>query len=241
MGCKEMKQRIYINKTIVHYLIYIVLLSIVGITLLSFSACECIGLYGGSSTSAKTVEQDVNSSMIDTNDATEINIAIATERVFGDISAEAGLIAYKEYKSLEYLKEGRDAGIDGDHWKAIENYEKALEWTEDDKGKYDMCKILSSAYEREAKSAETAGHFTTENQDSHRRKAAGYEVEAAKHAGSEQIAAYSYLAAGRFYWDSGSKKDGCANVRKAWVLATDPYFKVECDKLLKMKCGEKGQ
>ena len=62
------------------YLPYIVLSPVIIITLLSFSACECIGLYGDSSTSAKTVEQDVNSSMIDTDDATEVNIAIATEK-----------------------------------------------------------------------------------------------------------------------------------------------------------------
>ena len=127
-----MIQPVCTNKSPLYFL-YIVLSLISIISLLSFSACECIGLYGGGSTSAKTVEQDVNSSMIDTDDATEVNIAIATEQVIGDEKAAGALIVSKYFKAQDNItKAGLAFDIEGNPEKGVKHYEEALKWLDQD-------------------------------------------------------------------------------------------------------------
>ena len=230
-----MTQPVCTNRFIVHYLIYIVLSLIFVIALLSLSGC-CNEFYGvGSGTrAAKTVEQDVNSEMINTDDATEVNIAIATERVIGDDAAAAGLMAHKEFKYETYSNKGSSAYKTGNYDTALKNYQEAVKWVdEEDDRKGVAYRNIADCYRHIAGLT-----IRADESDPYYRKAVETYLKSAEY-GDDNHKAYRYFEAAMSSYRGGSRKDACNYFRKAWAESSDPNFRAYCDSVMKKVCAEK--
>ena len=203
--------------------------------ILSFTGC-CEEFYTVGSSSAKTVGEDVKKQMIDTDNPTDINIAIGTQRVIGDDDVANALESYKDVRREDYKEQGDQAYRKDNYKLAIKYYEDALKWTDNQnkEEKAAIYKELASIYSGLAYREEEKAQFA--NRDEHYREAARNYIRSAENSTKITDKAYLYREAAYRTYRSGSRSGACLLLNQTMELyLKDPNLKnsvgyIESDK-----------
>lgn len=240
------------SKTLVSRILQLLYILVSLCMLLTFISCECED--GSKPAQTKPVSEDVKNELnIDTNDATDVNIAIGTRRLIGDDDTADSLVHDKRIKCRDYWSKAVGARADGDYDAAKKYFREALKWTPENEGelrfypywlsKSEIYDDLVSVSIGEAEKYKANGmDFDADNSY---RDAADVRVEAAEHTTNPASIEYNYMRAADLYYRSGSIRDCCSYLYKAQELEEAnfggglPFLKSDIERKIYEYCVQK--